>query len=57
VAARYSGQSPVECLRMGVACGAESTARMGAGVVEPREVNRLLSDVDIGALEPAAELN
>ena len=35
VAARYAGQSPVECLRFGVACGAESTQHFGAGVLEP----------------------
>ena len=29
VAARYSGEPPAECLRFGVACGAESTQRLG----------------------------
>jgi 1-phosphofructokinase/tagatose 6-phosphate kinase len=57
VAARYQGHAPVECLRMGVACGAESTARMGAGVVDPREVQRLIADVEITSMETAAELN
>jgi len=38
VAARYQGSSPEECLRFGVACGAESTRRLGAGLVAPREV-------------------
>jgi 1-phosphofructokinase family hexose kinase len=28
VAARYTGSSPTECLRFGVACGAESTGRL-----------------------------
>ena len=31
VAARYAGRSAVECLRFGVACGAESTQHFGAG--------------------------
>ena len=35
VAARYSGETPVECLRYGVACGAESTQHFGAGVIDP----------------------
>jgi 1-phosphofructokinase family hexose kinase len=43
VAARYSGRSPVECLRYGVACGAESIQHFGAGVVDPAQVGRLLS--------------
>ena len=36
VAARYSGRSPVECLRYGVACGAESIQHFGAGLIDPR---------------------
>ena len=35
VAARYQGRSPVECLRFGVACGAESTQHVGAGILDP----------------------
>jgi 1-phosphofructokinase/tagatose 6-phosphate kinase len=31
VAARYEERSPAECLRFAVACGAESTQRLGAG--------------------------
>ncbi len=42
VAARYAGRPPVECLRYGVACGAESTQHIGAGIVEPAKVDRLL---------------
>jgi 1-phosphofructokinase/tagatose 6-phosphate kinase len=56
-AARYEGDAPFDCLRMGVACGAESTGRMGAGIVDPREVRRLVADVEITSLEPAAELS
>jgi 1-phosphofructokinase family hexose kinase len=58
VAARYEGASPADCLRLGVACGADSTRRLGAGIVDRREVERLAAEVSIGELEPqpAAEL-
>ncbi|MFZ0042090.1 MAG: 1-phosphofructokinase family hexose kinase [Solirubrobacteraceae bacterium] len=46
VAARYSGRDPADCLRFGVACGAESTQHFGAGIVDPGRVERLLSDVE-----------
>ena len=36
------GQEPVECLRFGVACGAESTQHFGAGILDPARVDRLL---------------
>jgi len=45
VAARYAQRSPVECLRFGVACGAESTQHIGAGIIEPLQVDRLLEGV------------
>ncbi len=45
VAARYRGSSPADCLSFGVACGAESTGRLGAGLLDVREVDRLLTDV------------
>src|SRR4051794_13580862 len=57
VAARYSGKSPPDCLAYGVACGAESTNHLGAGLVEPREVERLLSDVDVRAVSAPAEVS
>jgi 1-phosphofructokinase/tagatose 6-phosphate kinase len=53
VAARYDGGSPRECLAYGVACGAESTQHFGAGVVDPREVERLMPEVQVEEL-PAA---
>ena len=49
VAARYRGRSAEECLRFGVACGAESTQRLGAGLVEVREVERLVAEIDVAA--------
>jgi 1-phosphofructokinase/tagatose 6-phosphate kinase len=54
VAARYTGASPEECLRFGVACGAESTRHLGAGVIDPREVERLTAEVVVQAVEAPA---
>jgi 1-phosphofructokinase/tagatose 6-phosphate kinase len=45
IAARYQGRNPVECLRFGVACGAESTQHVGAGILDPQTVYRLLEGV------------
>ena len=54
VAARYSGREPEDLLRFAVACGAESVQHFGAGVLDPREVDRLLHDVEVERLpEPA----
>ena len=56
VAARYCGEQPEQCLRFGVACGAESTQHFGAGVLDPREVERLLPSVAMTPLsEPALD--
>ncbi len=57
VAARYTGSSPEECLRFGVACGAESTSRLGAGLIDPREVHRLAGDVELSAVDLSAKVN
>ena len=55
IAQRYSGAAAAECLRFGVACGAESTGRLGAGLIDVRAVERLLADVDAREVElPAA---
>jgi 1-phosphofructokinase/tagatose 6-phosphate kinase len=53
VAARYSDRPADECLAYGVACGAESTQHLGAGVVDPAQVERLLAEVDVTRLQPA----
>jgi 1-phosphofructokinase/tagatose 6-phosphate kinase len=50
VAARYAGRQPVDCLRYGVACGAESTQHIGAGILEPAKVDRLLEWVRAEAI-------
>jgi 1-phosphofructokinase/tagatose 6-phosphate kinase len=56
VAARYAKRPPVECLRYGVACGAESIHHFGAGIVEPARVARLLDEVEAERLQIAAEI-
>jgi 1-phosphofructokinase/tagatose 6-phosphate kinase len=54
VAARYGGRSAEDCLRFAVACGAESVQHFGAGVLDPREVQRLLDDVKVERLSQPA---
>jgi 1-phosphofructokinase family hexose kinase len=56
VAARYAGQEPVECLRFGVACGAESTQHFGAGIIDAGRLERLLTEVEAERLEVPAEI-
>src|SRR5271156_100680 len=56
LAARYEGRPPDHCLRFGVACGAESTARLGAGLIDPREARRLMGDVELTVIELPAEV-
>jgi 1-phosphofructokinase/tagatose 6-phosphate kinase len=51
LAATYQGRSREEALRFGVACGAESTQHFGAGVIDPRAVERIEADVDVTRLE------
>ncbi len=55
VAARYEGRAPDHCLRFGVACGAESTGRQGAGPIDAREARRLMGEVALSAAEEQAE--
>jgi 1-phosphofructokinase/tagatose 6-phosphate kinase len=56
VAARYGGGDPESCLRFAVACGAESIQHFGAGVLDPREVERLRPEVLVERLaEPALQ--
>jgi 1-phosphofructokinase family hexose kinase len=50
-AARYEGASPRECVAFGVACGAESTQHFGAGTVNARDAERLLSRVEVREVE------
>jgi 1-phosphofructokinase/tagatose 6-phosphate kinase len=57
IAARYEGRSPDQCLRFGVACGAESTGRLGAGLIDPKEARRLMGGVEVGAVELPVEVS
>ena len=57
VAARYAGASPSECLRQGVACGAESTQRLGAGLVDASTIGRLLSEIQVERVTAPAEVS
>jgi 1-phosphofructokinase family hexose kinase len=56
VAARYTGRPVVDCLRFGVACGAESTQHFGAGILDPGKVDKLLAEVEAERLEIGAEI-
>jgi 1-phosphofructokinase family hexose kinase len=47
VAARYSGRPLDETLAYAVACGAESTEHLGAGLIDPDRVDRLVDRVVI----------
>jgi 1-phosphofructokinase/tagatose 6-phosphate kinase len=54
-AARFDGKQPAECLRFAVACGAESTQHLGAGTIDPDEVQRVADRVEVSELAaPAA---
>ncbi len=57
LAARYEGRPPDQCLRFGVACGAESTGRLGAGLIDPREARRLMGDVELSVVELGTEMS
>jgi 1-phosphofructokinase family hexose kinase len=56
VAARYSGRSTAECLAHGVACGAESTQHLGAGLIDPDRVARVLGEVTVERPKLPAEV-
>lgn len=51
LAARYNGTPAAECLRFAVACGAESTERLGAGLLDPRAAERLRNEVELTSFE------
>jgi 1-phosphofructokinase family hexose kinase len=56
VAARYEGRAHDQCLRLAVACGAESTGRLEAGLIDPREARRLMGDVELSEVEQPASV-
>lgn len=55
-AARYDGLAARDCLAQGVACGAQATQHMGAGSIDPREVDRLRDRVEVRDLDVPAEV-
>ncbi len=55
IAALAAERSPEEALRSAVAAGTASTLEVGAGRFDPREAGRLVSGVDVVALEPVLE--
>ncbi len=57
VAARYTGRAAVDCLRFGVACGAESTQHFGAGIVDPGKVEKLLAEIESEQLDIGAHIS
>jgi 1-phosphofructokinase/tagatose 6-phosphate kinase len=57
VCARYNARESVDCLRYGVACGAESVQHFGAGTLDPGNVDRLLGEVVAERLEIGAEIS
>jgi 1-phosphofructokinase family hexose kinase len=50
MAGLYDGWPAEECLRFGVACGAESVRHVGAGVLDAREAERIMPEVRIERL-------
>jgi 1-phosphofructokinase/tagatose 6-phosphate kinase len=56
VAARYNGLGIEDCLVHGVACGAQSTQHLGAGLIDPAQVDRLLGEIDVTRPELSAEV-
>jgi 1-phosphofructokinase family hexose kinase len=56
VSARYARKPTAECLAFGVACGAESTQHLGAGLVNPDRVQRLLGEIQVERPELPAEV-
>jgi 1-phosphofructokinase/tagatose 6-phosphate kinase len=57
VASRYAGRRTADCLAYGVACGAESTHHLGAGLVDPDRVERLLGEIEVEQPELPAEVS
>jgi 1-phosphofructokinase/tagatose 6-phosphate kinase len=56
VAARYNGLGIEDCLVHGVACGAQSTQHLGAGLIDPGQVERLTHEIAVERPELSAEV-
>jgi fructose-1-phosphate kinase PfkB-like protein len=57
VAARYKGLGIEDCLVHGVACGAQSTQHLGAGLIDPAQVDRLYAEVEVERPALSAEVS
>jgi 1-phosphofructokinase/tagatose 6-phosphate kinase len=57
VAARYTGRPTAECLAFGVACGAESTQHLGAGLIDRDRVERLYGETEVETPQMPAEVS
>ena len=57
VAARYDDRDSRDCLAYGVACGAESTQHLGAGLIDPDRVARLLGETEVQRMHAPAEIS
>jgi len=53
-ASRRAGRPPAESLAFAVACGAESTQHLGAGALDPDEVERMVDRVSVRQLDVPA---
>jgi 1-phosphofructokinase family hexose kinase len=56
ISARFLGARGPDALAYGVACGAESTQHLGAGLVDPDRVHRLLGEIQVERPELPAEV-
>jgi 1-phosphofructokinase family hexose kinase len=56
VSARYNGLGPEECLIHAVACGAQSTQHLGAGLIDRGQVERLLGEIEVDRPAISAEV-
>ena len=57
LAARYTGRPYKDALRFAIACGAESTQHLGAGVLDPRAAERLEHEVVLTELDEPAPVD
>jgi 1-phosphofructokinase family hexose kinase len=56
VAARYNGLGTEQCLIHAVACGAQSTQHLGAGLIDRGQVDRLLGEIEVDRPAISAEV-
>ena len=56
VSARYNGLGTEQCLVNAVACGAQSTQHLGAGLIDRGQVERLLGEIEVDRPAISAEV-